>query len=969
MGRTSVQKAGIECHTRSAGWFRWHALLSAASLVAGLLALCAPAAKADPAGGEFQVNTYIDDSQMYPTAAMDADGDFVITWLSFGTPGNDAGISVWAQRYSSVGVPQGAEFQVNTYTDGGQRDPKVAMDADGDFVIVWTSQGSAGTDSSGWSVQGQRYSAAGIPQGGEFQVNTHTASDQNSPAVAMDADGDFVVTWTSYSSGTDASGTSVQAQRFDAAGVPQGFQFEVNTHTFSFQELPAVAMEGDGDFVISWTSRESGGSDTSVESVQARRYNADGVAQGREFQVNTFTDGFQGFSAIALGPEGDSVITWNSLGSAGTDAVGYSIQGQRYDAVGAPAGGEFQVNTFTNGHQLYPSVAMDGDGDFVITWTSDGSAGSDQSSFSIQGQRFNAPGAPEGGEFQVNSYTNSAQMYPEMAMDPAGNWVVTWLSFGSGGTDSSAYSVQAQRFSASPEVCNGLDDDRDGVVDDGVTSTFYDDGDGDGYGAGSPVAACSAPSGHVTANGDADDADSSVFPGAPELDDGKDNDQDGSVDEGLDADGDGYTPVAGGDCDDDDGSVSPAGVEVADDGVDQNCSSADLVTYFADDDSDGYGDATSGRTSETGAPAGHVSDSTDCDDTADAVHPGATEVADDGVDQNCSSADLVTYFADDDADTYGDVTSVRTSESGAPTGHVSDSSDCDDTADTVHPGATEVADDAVDQNCSGADLVTYYADDDADTYGDATSTQASETGTPAGHVSRSSDCNDGDDAVHPGAPERDNGVDDDCDGTVDDGLDHDRDGYTPVAGGDCKDGDPWVYPGAPESDNGADDDCDGVVDEGKDGDGDGFTPIYGGDANDADRSIHPGATELCDGKDNDQDGSVDEAAGCVTDADRDGLEDKKDPDTVAAIINGLPRQSFASSGHRSSFQSNLDAVERLLLAGNVRGGIAGLVDLRKRVDGCPASGGRADNNDWITSCPDQRIVRRAIDDLIANLRS
>ena len=143
------------------------------------------------------------------------------------------------------------------------------MDADGDFVVVWDSQGSGGTDSSAASIQGQRYASDGAPAGSEFQVNTYTTSDQFGPEVAMDADGDFVVTWYSYgSSGTDASGGSIQGQRFAADGSPAGGELQVNTYTTDFQNRPAVAMDADGDFVVAWESDSSGGTDTDGRSVQ-----------------------------------------------------------------------------------------------------------------------------------------------------------------------------------------------------------------------------------------------------------------------------------------------------------------------------------------------------------------------------------------------------------------------------------------------------------------------------------------------------------------------------------------------------------------------------------------------------------------------------------------------------------------------------------------------------------------------------
>ena len=187
-------------------------------------------------------------------------------------------------------VPAGAEFQVNTYTTGFQDRPSVAADADGDFVVVWESDGSSGTDTSGYSIQGQRYASDGSTQGAQFQVNTYTTSDQDAPSVAADADGDFVVVWESNgSSGTDTSAYSIQGQRYASDGSAQGAQFQVNTYTTSSSRLPSVAADADGDFVVVWESDGSSGTDTSCCSIQGQRYASNGSAQGAQFQVNTYT--------------------------------------------------------------------------------------------------------------------------------------------------------------------------------------------------------------------------------------------------------------------------------------------------------------------------------------------------------------------------------------------------------------------------------------------------------------------------------------------------------------------------------------------------------------------------------------------------------------------------------------------------------------------------------------------------------
>ena len=118
-----------------------------------------------------------------------------------------------------------------------------------------------------------------------------------------------------------------------------------------------------------------------------------------------------------------------------------------------------------------------------------------------------------------------------------------------------------------------------------------------------------------------------------------------------------------------------------------------------------------------------------------------------------------------------------------------------------------------------------------------------------------SDCDDTDPGINPGAPEVCNGIDDDCDGVIDDGFDLDGDGVT-TCGGDCDDTDPLVNSAEIEVCNGVDDDCDLLIDEGFDLDGDGFTSC-GGDCNDSDGTINPGVSEVCNGVDDDCDGTID----------------------------------------------------------------------------------------------------------------
>jgi hypothetical protein len=403
----------------------------------------------DPIGDQFQVNSYTTDDQLYPAVALDSDGDFVVVWMSNGSNYGDTDIeSIQGQRYNSVGTAQGSQFQVNSYTTGSQAFPAVSLDSDGDFVVIWESYGSIG-DTNLRSIQGQRYNSLGVPQDSQFQVNSYTENDQRFPDVAMDSDGDFVVVWQSYgSNGSDTSFTSIQGQRYNSVGVPEGSEFQVNSYTSFRQRHPAVALDSDGDFVVVWESNGGSGTDTLNYSVQAQRYNSVGISQGSQFQVNSYITGNQRDPAVALDSDGDFIVVWRSDGSSYGDTDSASIQGQRYNSAGTAQGSQFQVNTYTTSEQEVPDVAVDSDGDFVVVWGSYGSSGSDYSGTSIQGQAYNSVGVPQGSEFQVNSYITSHQHSPGVGLDSNGNFVVVWRSYGSSGDDTSGRSIQGQRYSA-----------------------------------------------------------------------------------------------------------------------------------------------------------------------------------------------------------------------------------------------------------------------------------------------------------------------------------------------------------------------------------------------------------------------------------------------------------------------------------------------------------------------------------------
>ncbi|MCO4748001.1 MAG: hypothetical protein KC912_24625, partial [Proteobacteria bacterium] len=446
------------------------------------------------------------------------------------------------------------------------------------------------------------------------------------------------------------------------------------------------------------------------------------------------------------------------------------------------------------------------------------------------------------------------------------------------------------------EVCDGIDNDCDALIDDQdndtIGATWYVDTDSDGFGAGAPSSACAQPAGYVANDDDCDDSRNDINPGIPEECDGYDNDCDGFID-GADS------QVVGN------------------------------VDWYPDADSDGYGDANATLVEACVAPAQHVANNLDCDDTAAAVSPAALEVCD-GQDNDCDTdvddddsfvVGGQIWYTDSDQDGVGGSTSIFSCSQPldaqqVPTA-VAITGDCDDADAARFPGNLEVCD-GIDGDCDGtADSdeaippvgsVDAWTDGDGDGYGTGARQEVCLAGARAvlavGLADRDGDCDDVRADVNPGVVaeicEAGVGADLDCDGLFGpddpdyDGTNgfvyaQDVDGDTygnplftidscsafPRAGyssrlTDCDDTDASVYPDMPWY---ADTDQDGF------GDLNSMTNSPTGtcekpvgdfvanteDCNDNDGTIHPYGIELCDSIDNDCDGLVDDEDDVVGD--------------------------------------------------------------------------------------------------------
>jgi Tol biopolymer transport system component len=253
---------------------------------------------------EFLVNSNTTNSQTTPSLAINnTNGNFVITWDSFTTDGDENGI--FAKTFDSLGNTLVDDFPINSYTTGKQITPKVAADNNDNFVVTWNSNGQDG-DSEGIFIK-KFTMTSNTSISGEFQVNSYTTSSQINPTIAMKADSNFIISW--QSSGQDGDLEGIYAQRVDSNVNALGSEFQVNSYTTSSQVNPSVAMKADGSFIISWQSL---GQDGDLEGIYAQRFDSSGVLSGSEFQVNTYTTSNQAQPAITIDSLGDFIIVWSS---------------------------------------------------------------------------------------------------------------------------------------------------------------------------------------------------------------------------------------------------------------------------------------------------------------------------------------------------------------------------------------------------------------------------------------------------------------------------------------------------------------------------------------------------------------------------------------------------------------------------------------------------------------------------------
>jgi hypothetical protein len=412
----------------------------AAPVLVIVLALSPPSLfAAAPAGSEFQINSFTIGGQRNPAVTCRTTNDFAVAWDGADT-GDGTTSTIFARRSNAAAGALGPLYEAVSESCSGQTceprpsfDATICRDAEGDFVIAW--ERAYGGDGDGSAVVAQRFDSAGAPRGAEFQVNTYTRGYQYAPAVGCRASGEFTVVWQQEEGGQ----TGVFGRRFGSSGTPLGGDFRVDSTTSYYVSSARIAVSDGGGFVVVWTSTGYFSSpDGSGPAVVARRFDSSGSAQGAEFRVNDFTAGYQQNPDVAA-LAAEFVVVWESGDLYDTQDGGYAgIFARRLGAAGL-LGAEFQVNSYTPEYQQRPAVAAAAAGAFVVAWQSGDYYGSQDGSYAgIFARRYDGAGVP-GPEFQVSVYTLGDQAYPSLCADDLGNFLVVWDSLGQDGSSTGLF--------------------------------------------------------------------------------------------------------------------------------------------------------------------------------------------------------------------------------------------------------------------------------------------------------------------------------------------------------------------------------------------------------------------------------------------------------------------------------------------------------------------------------------------------
>lgn len=374
-----------------------------------------------------------------PAIAMNRGGRFVVVWEKGSNyyTGTVRGSAIMARVYNANGVPLTNQFVVNTTTAGGHWTPDVAMDAHGNFVVVWAcGENNASSDEK---IYKRSFYADGRPMGGEVLVNRPAFYFANhNPAIVMNADGEYVVAWGAWRDmWPNPELYGLFGQRYAADGARIGDEFRVDGNTGIVPVDTNVSIAINNSVVIAaWDPMPIPGGYPPQGGIHAQRFDTFGASLEDEFAVasNAYHPG------VALLNNGSMVVVWNALGRG--------VQGRLYDASGVPVGSPF---TIANSRKVFtgdvavpvnPAVYPQASGGFGAAYW-----GADYEN-TVRARRFTASGKAIEADFLV---ANRAAISPDIAFSADDDFVVVWQSWADS-PDGLHPQIKAKLYDSGPAI-------------------------------------------------------------------------------------------------------------------------------------------------------------------------------------------------------------------------------------------------------------------------------------------------------------------------------------------------------------------------------------------------------------------------------------------------------------------------------------------------------------------------------------
>jgi hypothetical protein len=357
-----------------------------------------------------------------PKLASLASGGFVMVYFDSRFSSATSGESpVRGRLYSASGEAVGGEIKVPITQDGNQHPVDVTGLAGGGFAVMFSDY-REGTGNTGAQLRVQLFDSHGTAVSGQIKVATTSAGGQSGTLAAL-PNGGFVVTFANGWSGSVPTVSNVKAQIFDSTGNKVGGEMVVPSNSGWPQADPAVAVLADGGFLIAWTDRSNA-------SIDAQRFDAAGARVGASFRVSSSGQLHYDPSVAGLAGGGFVVTWNHGSGFGVPTPNPWDVIGQVFDAAGNKIGGEFLVNADPAGGERFGVVVALLDGGFLVTWNEFPSSGDNYFGGVTRGQRFDASGQKVGGEFALDEGFSSGQFYTAAAALPWGGVVIAHAESG-----------------------------------------------------------------------------------------------------------------------------------------------------------------------------------------------------------------------------------------------------------------------------------------------------------------------------------------------------------------------------------------------------------------------------------------------------------------------------------------------------------------------------------------------------------